>query len=58
MVTLELIGSVVIPTYVIVPLGGGSYLNYFILAGAAMLLASIICFILMKSCGVFVKKEA
>ena len=58
MVTLELIGSVVIPTYVIVPLGGGSYLNYFMLAGAAMLLASIICFILMKSCGVFVKKEA
>ena len=58
MVTLELIGSVVIPTYVIVPLGGGSYLNYFILAGAAMLLASMICFILMKSCGVFVKKEA
>ena len=58
MVTLELIGSVVIPTYVIVPLGGGSYLNYFMLAGVAMLLASIICFILMKSCGVFVKKEA
>lgn len=57
MVTLELIGSVVIPTYVIVPLGGGSYLNYFMLAGAAMLLASVICFILMKTCGVFVKKE-
>ena len=58
MVTLELIGSVVIPTYVIVPLGHGSYLNYFLLAAGAMLLSSVICFVLMKTCGAFEKKAA
>ncbi len=53
MVTLELIGCVVIPTYIIVPLGGGSYLNYFVIAAITMLIATILCFILMKTCGAF-----
>ena len=52
-VTLELIGCVVIPTYIIVPLGGGSYLNYFLIAAVCMLLASLLCFVLMKTCGSF-----
>lgn len=52
-VTLELIGCVVIPTYIIVPLGAGSYLNYFLIAAICMLVASLLCFVLMKTCGSF-----
>lgn len=55
-VTLELIGCVIIPTYVIVPLGGGSYMNYFLLAAGCLLIGSVICYILMKTCGAFEKQ--
>lgn len=55
MVTLELIGSVVIPTYIIVPLGGGSLMTYFVLASVCMALAAVVCFAFMKTCGAFEK---
>ena len=54
-VTLELIGSVVIPTYIIVPLGGGSLMSYFALATVCMALAAVVCLIFMKTCGAFEK---
>lgn len=52
-VTLELIGSVVIPTYIIVPLGGGNLMTYFVLATVCMALAAVVCFVFMKTCGAF-----
>jgi len=55
MVTLELIGSVVIPTYIIVPLGGGSLMAYFGLAAMCMALAAVVCLVFMKTCGAFEK---
>ena len=55
-ITLQLIGNVVVPTYIIVPLGGGNLLTYFILASVCMLLAAIVCLIFMKTSGAFEKK--
>ena len=52
-VTLELIGSVVIPTYIIVPLGHGSLMQYFVLASFCMALSAIVCLVFMKTCGAF-----
>ncbi len=54
--TIQLIGSVVLPTYVIVPLGGGSLMRYFVLAAICMLLSAVVGFIFMKTCGAFGKK--
>ena len=39
--TLELIGAVVIPTYIITPIAGQNFSLYFILAGSCMV---IICY--------------
>ena len=55
-ITLQLIGNVVVPTYIIVPLGGGNLRTYFILASVFMFLASIVCLIFMKTSGAFEKK--
>ena len=55
-VTLELLGAVVIPTYIIVPLGGGNLTNYFYLGAVCMVIASVICFLMAKTCGVYSKK--
>ncbi len=55
--TLQLIGAVVLPTYIIVPLGGGSLRLYFILAAAAMLLSAVTGFLFMKTCGAFDRKK-
>ena len=55
--TLQLIGGVVLPTYVIVPLGGGSLERYFILAAVCMLLAAVVGFLFMKTCGAFGKEK-
>ena len=55
-ITLQLIGNVVLPTYIIVPLGGGSVVNYFILASVCMLLAAVVCLIFMKTSGAFEKR--
>lgn len=53
MVTLELIGAVLIPTYVVVPLGQGSVLNYFYLGAASMVLSALICFFMAKTSGAY-----
>ena len=55
-ITLQLIGNVVVPTYIIVPLGGGDLLRYFILAAVFMLLAAFTCLLFMKTSGAFEKK--
>jgi NNP family nitrate/nitrite transporter-like MFS transporter len=55
-ITLQLIGNVVVPTYIVVPLGGGNLTAYFVLATVCMLLAAVVCFLFMKSCGAFDKK--
>ena len=55
-ITLQLIGCVVVPTYIIVPLGGGSIRSYFALASVFMLLAAVVCLLFMKSSGAFDKK--
>ena len=52
-VTIQLIGAVIIPTYVIVPLGGGDLITYFVFATVCMALAAVLCFIFMKTCGAF-----
>ncbi len=57
-ITLQLIGNVVVPTYIIVPLGGGDLMTYFLLASICMLLAAVVCFLFMKTCGAFGKKQA
>ncbi len=56
-VTLELVGAVIIPTYIVVPLAAGSYLMYFYLAAAAILISVIICTIMIKTSGAFGAKE-
>ena len=56
--TLQLIGNVVVPTYIVVPLGGGNLSTYFALATVCMLLAAVVCFLFMKTCGAFDKKRA
>ena len=56
-ITLQLLGAVIVPTYIVVPLGGGSPLRYFILAAVAMLLAAVVCLVFMKTSGAFSKKE-
>ena len=55
--TLQLLGAVILPTYVIVPLGKGNLNSYFILASAAMLLSAVTALIFMKTCGAFGKTE-
>jgi NNP family nitrate/nitrite transporter-like MFS transporter len=55
-ITLQLIGAVVVPTYIIVPLGGGSLRNYFILAAVCMLLSAVVGLVFMKTSGAFEKQ--
>ena len=55
-ITLQLIGNVVVPTYIVVPLGGGNLMTYFVLATAIMALAAVVCFLFMKTSGAFEKK--
>ena len=57
-ITLQLIGNVVLPTYIIVPLGNGSLEMYFILAAVAMVLAAFVCLLFMKTSGAFGKAKA
>ena len=54
-ITLQLLGCVIVPTYIVVPLGGGSLTLYFILASVCMLLAAFVCLLFMKTCGAFDK---
>ena len=55
-ITLQLLGAVIVPTYIIVPLGGGSLLRYFLLAAVCMVLCAVVCLIFMTTCGAFGKK--
>ncbi len=55
-ITLQLIGCVAVPTYIIVPLGGGSLHSYFVLATVCMVLAAAVCLLFMKTSGAFGKK--
>ena len=57
MVTLELIGAVLIPTYVVVPLGGGSVLNYFYLGAVCIVASAILCFIMAKTSGAYATEK-
>lgn len=52
-VTLELLGAVIIPTYIIVPLGSGSIIAYFYLGAASIVIASLLCYVVAKTCGVY-----
>ena len=54
-ITLQLLGCVVVPTYIIVPLGGGSMTAYFILGAVCFLLAAVVCLIFTKTSGAFGK---
>ena len=53
-VTLQMIGGVVIPTYIIVPLGNGSMSMYFVYGMISMLICSVLAFVVA---GATVKKE-
>ena len=44
--TLELIGAVVIPTYIITPIAGQNFSLYFILAGICMIVCAIVALLL------------
>ncbi len=55
-VTLELIGAVILPTYIVVPLGQGNLSAYFYLSAASFVIAAVLCFIMANSCGVYKKK--
>ena len=56
-ITLQLLGCVVVPTYIIVPLGGGNITTYFVLSTVCFVLAAVVCLIFMKTCGAFDPKE-
>ena len=55
-ITLQLLGCVVVPTYIIVPLGGGNMTVYFILASVCFVLAAVVCLLFTKTSGAFEKK--
>ena len=55
-ITLQLLGCVVVPTYIIVPLGGGNMTTYFVLATVCFALAAVVCLIFMKTSGAFDRK--
>ena len=55
-ITLQLLGCVVVPTYIIVPLGGGNITTYFVLSTVCFALAAVVCLIFMKTCGAFDRK--
>ena len=57
-ITLQLLGCVVVPTYVIVPLGGGNMTTYFILGTVCFVMAAAFCLIFMRTSGAFEKKVA
>lgn len=40
--TLELIGAVVIPTYIITPIAGTNYTTYFLMAGGTMIICTLV----------------
>ncbi|MCI6433365.1 MAG: hypothetical protein MR828_01085 [Clostridiales bacterium] len=44
--TLELLGAVVLPTYVVIPLCGSDYRAYFTVGGILMLLSSVCAFLI------------
>ena len=50
-VTMELIGAVVIPTYIIVPLGKGNLITYFALGALCVVISSVFCFLAAKGAG-------
>ncbi len=56
--TLQLLGAVILPTYIIVPIGGGNYHAYYLLASLALLLAAGTAFVLMKTSSAFKEKTA
>ena len=56
-ITLQLLGCVVVPTYIIVPLGGGNMTTYFILSAVCFALAAVVCLIFTKTCGAFDKRS-
>lgn len=47
-VTLELLGAVIVPTYIVIPLSGGNMTNYFYLGAVFIGISSILCFVLTK----------
>ena len=51
--TLELIGAVVIPTYIITPLAGTNFKLYFFMAGATMIICAFVILLLPE----LLKKE-
>ncbi len=55
-ITLQLLGCVVVPTYIIVPLGGGNMTTYFVLATVCFALAAVVCLIFMKTSDAFDRK--
>lgn len=54
-VTLELLGAVIIPTYIIVPMGQGDVFMYFCLGAVCIGISSVICFVMGNTCGVYRK---
>ncbi len=54
-ITLQLLGCVLVPTYIIVPLGGGNMTAYFILGTLCFLLSAVVCLVFMKTSGAFEK---
>ena len=57
-ITMQLLGGVVVPTYIIVPLGAGDYNRYFLIASIFMFLSGVVAFTLMKTCGAFGKRKS
>lgn len=54
-VTLELLGAVIIPTYIIVPLGQGDVFTYFCMGAFCIAVASVLSFLMANTCGVYKK---
>lgn len=46
--TLQLLGAVLIPTYVVIPLGGGNMTNYFYLAAGCFMISAVLTYYLSK----------
>jgi NNP family nitrate/nitrite transporter-like MFS transporter len=55
-ITLQLLGCVLVPTYIIVPLGRGNLTTYFILGTVCFALAAVVSLIFTKTSGAFEKK--
>ena len=46
--TLQLLGAVVVPTYIVIPLSGGNMVSYFFLAAGFFALSGVLSYLVAK----------